>query len=238
MVKRPRSALRARDLLIVYEDDAIVVVDKPAGLLTVPLARREGAPSVAALIEDRFRSHRSRRVFAVHRIDRDTSGLVVFARHARAQEALKQQFINHEPERVYWAIVQGRLAPGSGTWRDRLAWDQRTLAQKPASARDPRAMDAVSEYRVIEALRDATLIEVRLRTGKRNQIRIQAALRGHPLIGERQYAKEGTSTIAFPRQALHAHRLGFRHPVDGRALHFESPLPRDLAALLESLRRT
>jgi 23S rRNA pseudouridine1911/1915/1917 synthase len=238
MVKRPRSAPRARDLLLVYEDDAIVVVDKPAGLLTVPLARREGAPSVAALIEDRFRSHRSRRVFAVHRIDRDTSGLVVFARHARAQEALKRQFINHEPDRVYWAIVQGRLAPGSGTWRDRLAWDQRTLAQKPASARDPRAMDAVSEYRVIEALRDATLIEVRLRTGKRNQIRIQAALRGHPLIGERQYAKEGTSTIAFPRQALHAHRLGFRHPVDGRALHFESPLPRDLAALLESLRRT
>jgi 23S rRNA pseudouridine1911/1915/1917 synthase len=237
-VKRPRSTPRARDLVIVYEDDAIVVVDKPAGLLTVPLARRESAPSVAALIEDRFRSHRSRRVFAVHRIDRDTSGLVVFARNPRAQEALKQQFINHEPERVYSAIVHRRLARGSGTWRDRLTWDQRSLTQKAASARDPRAMEAVSEYRVIETFREATLIEVRLRTGKRNQIRIQAALRGHPLIGERQYAKAGASTIAFPRQALHAHRLGFRHPVDGRALHFESPLPRDLAELIESLRRT
>jgi 23S rRNA pseudouridine1911/1915/1917 synthase len=237
-VKRPRSAPRVRDLVIVYEDDAIVVVDKPAGLLTVPLARRERAPSVATLIEDRFRSHRSRRVFAVHRIDRDTSGLVVFARHPRAQEALKRQFINHEPDRVYWAIVQGRLAPDSGTWRDRLAWDQRALAQKAASARDPRAMEAASEYRVIETFREATLIEVRLRTGKRNQIRIQAAMRGHPLVGERQYVKaEAVSKIAFPRQALHAHRLGFRHPVDGRALHFESPLPRDLAQLLESLRR-
>jgi len=237
-VKRPRSAPRVRDLVIVYEDDAIVVVDNPAGLLSVPLARRERAPSVARLIEDRYRSHRSRRVFAVHRIDRDTSGLVVFARHARAQEALKQQFINHEPDRVYWAIVQGRLAPGSGTWRDRLAWDQRALAQKAASARDPRAMEAASEYRVIETFRDATLIEVRLRTGKRNQIRIQAALRGHPLVGEQQYVKgEAASKIAFPRQALHAHRLGFRHPVDGRALHFESPLPRDLAELLELLPR-
>ena len=215
-----------------------MVVDKPAGLLTVPLARRERASSVATLIEDRFRSHRSRRVFPVHRIDRDTSGLVVFARQARAQEALKQQFINHEPDRVYWAIVQGRLAPASGTWRDRLTWDQRALTQKRAAARDPRAMEAVSEYRVIETFRDATLIEVRLRTGRRNQIRIQAALRGHPLIGERQYAKEGAAPIAFPRQALHAHRLGFRHPADRRALHFESPLPRDFAELLESLRRT
>jgi 23S rRNA pseudouridine1911/1915/1917 synthase len=238
-VRRPRSAHRARDLVIVFEDDAIVVVDKPAGLLTVPLARREDAPSVATLIEDRYRSHRSRRVFPVHRIDRDTSGLVVFARHARAQEALKQQFINHKPDRVYWAIVQGRLAPESGTWRDRLTWDQRALAQKPASAGDPRAMEAKSEYRVIETFRDTTLIEVRLRTGKRNQIRIQAALRGHPLVGERQYVKrDAPSPIAFPRQALHAHRLGFRHPVDGRELHFESPLPRDLAELLESLRRT
>jgi 23S rRNA pseudouridine1911/1915/1917 synthase len=237
-VKRPRSAPRARDLVIVYEDDAIVVVDKPAGLLTVPLARREDAPSVATLIEDRYRSHRSRRVFPVHRIDRDTSGLVVFARHARAQEALKQQFINHKPDRVYWAIVQGHLAPESGTWRDRLTWDQRALAQKPASAGDPRAMEAKSEYCVIETFRDTTLIEVRLRTGKRNQIRIQAALRGHPLVGERQYVKKGApSPIAFPRQALHAHRLGFRHPVDGRELHFESPLPRDLVELIASLRR-
>lgn len=236
MKPRPSSP-RARDLVIVYEDDDIVVVDKPAGLLTVPLARREHAPSVASLVEERFRSHRSRRVFAVHRIDRDTSGLVVFARHARGQEALKQQFIHHEPERVYWALVHGRPTPAQGTWRDRLAWDQRALAQKAASAGDPRAMEAISEYRVIESFRDATLIEVRLRTGKRNQIRIQAALRGHPLVGERQYVKgDATPAIACARQALHAHRLAFRHPADGRELHFESPLPRDLAGLLASLR--
>jgi 23S rRNA pseudouridine1911/1915/1917 synthase len=237
MVKR-RSSSAARDLVIVYEDETIVVVDKPAGLLTVPLARRERAPSVASMIEERLRSHRSRRVFPVHRIDRDTSGMVVFARSARAQEALKQQFIRHEPERVYWAVVEGHPAPKHGTWRDRLAWDPRALKQTAASVRDPRAMEAICEYRVIESFRDASLIEVRLRTGKRNQIRIQAALRGHPLIGEVQYvAREAAAAIAFPRQALHAHRLGFRHPVDGRELHFESPLPRDLAGLIASLRR-
>jgi len=100
-------------------------------------------------------------------------------------------------------------------------------------------MEAASEYRVIETFRDATLIEVRLRTGKRNQIRIQAALHGHPLVGEQQYVKAGAApAITFPRQALHAHRLAFRHPVDRRELQFESPLPRDLAELLASLRRT
>jgi len=235
MVKR-RSSSAARDLVIVYEDEVIVVVDKPAGLLTVPLARRERAPSVASMIEERFRSHRRRRVFPVHRIDRDTSGLVLFARSARAQETLKQQFIRHEPERVYWAVVDGHPVPQHGTWSDRLAWDPRALKQTVAAARDPRAMEAICEYRVIESFREASLIEVRLRTGRRNQIRIQAALRGHPLIGEGQYAaRDATPAITFSRQALHAHRLGFRHPVDGRELHFESPLPRDLAALIASL---
>ncbi|HEY1302269.1 MAG TPA: RluA family pseudouridine synthase [Vicinamibacterales bacterium] len=233
------SKSRARDLAILYEDEAIVVVDKPAGLLTVPLPRREQAPSVAGLIEERYRSHRARRPFAVHRIDRDTSGIVVFARNPRAQEALKRQFIAHEPERVYLAIVHGSPRPTTGTWRDRMAWDRQALIQKSAAASHPRAMEAVSEYRVVESFQHASLVEVRLRTGKRNQIRYQAALRGHPLVGERQYVdRVPTHPIAFGRQALHAHRLAFHHPVDGRALSFESPLPRDLEELLGSLRRT
>ena len=223
---------------MVYYDDAVVVVDKPAGLLTVPLPRRGQAASVASLLEERFRSHRARRVFAVHRIDRDTSGLVVFARNARMQETLKQQFIRHEPERVYWAVVSGHPSPKAGTWRDRLLWDPKALVQKAATAHDPRGMDAVSRYRVLESFSDSSLLEVRLQTGKRNQIRIQAALRDHPLIGERQYLKSNhVDAIAFPRQALHAHRLAFRHPEDGRPLSFESPLPHDLSKLIEALRR-
>ena len=112
-------------------------------------------------------------------------------------------------------------------------------------AKDPRGVEAISDYRVLETLGDASLVEVRLHTGKRNQIRIQAAVRGHALLGERQYT-DGLSTriggpskrmgLTHPRQALHAHRLAFAHPVDGRKLTFEAPLPDDLLDLLRRLR--
>jgi 23S rRNA pseudouridine1911/1915/1917 synthase len=118
-------------------------------------------------------------------------------------------------------------------------WDRKALLQKRARPTDPRAKEAISDYRVMETLRDASLIEVRLRTGKRNQIRIQAQLRGHTLVGEKRYVfgAEPLRPIAFPRQALHAHRLVFRHPTDGQLLRFEAPLPADFVDLLKRLRR-
>jgi 23S rRNA pseudouridine1911/1915/1917 synthase len=244
-VDRPGSAVRqvrpgpAGDLLIVYEDAAVLVVNKPSGLLSVPLERRSGAASVYDQVEAHFRSRQKRRPFVVHRIDRDTSGLVVFAKDARAQALIKEQFKRREPERVYWAVVYGHPSPPAGTWRDRLVWDRKALIQKETHPRDPQGSDAVSDYRVLEAFRDASLIEVRLRTGRRNQIRIQARLRGHTLVGERRYVfgPEDLRTIKFERQALHAYRLGFRHPFDGRQLEFEAPLPPDFASLVERLRR-
>lgn len=235
--KRRTRSIASDDFTILYEDEAVIVVDKPAGLLTVPLSRRGDAPSVASLLESQFRSRRSRRPFVVHRIDRDTSGIVVFARNARAQAALKDQFERQEPERVYWALLSGHLRSKSGTWRDRLVWDQKALTQKLAGERDAHAAEAISEYRVIESFATTTLVEVRLRTGKRNQIRIQAALRGHPLVGERQYVSgDAPEVVSFPRQALHAHRLVFRHPIDGRVMRFEAPLPQDFARLLARVR--
>ena len=240
---RPGSARRgrpgaARDLDILYEDEALIVLNKPSGLLVVPLERRSDAPSVWEQIERHLRSRGKRRPLVVHRIDRDTSGLVVFAKLAAAQQRLKEQFKRHEAERVYWAIVYGHPRPTAGAWRDRIVWDRRALLQKPAQASDPRAMEATSDYRVLETFRDASLIEVQLVTGKRNQIRIQARLHGHPLVGERRYVAglEPHRPVAFGRQALHAYRLGFRHPVDGRALQFEAPLPADLAELLARVR--
>lgn len=225
---------RSRDLHVIYEDDSLIVVNKPAGLLAVPLERNPAVPSVFDRLEERFRSHGKRRPFVVHRIDQDTSGLVVFAKDARAQKALADQFKRREPERVYWAVVHGRPDPPRGTWRDRLVWDTRALIQKRAREGD----EAISDYRVVESLRDASLIEVRLRTGRRNQIRIQAALRGHPLVGERRYVAEGgrVRAIPFGRQALHAWRLTFRHPVDGRSIELEAPPPADFADLLARLR--
>ena len=234
-----RRTARTGALEIVYEDDALLVLNKPAGLLVVPLERRGAAPSVYDLVEDHLRPRGKRRPLIVHRIDRDTSGLVVFAKIALAQERLREQFKRHEAERVYRAIVYGRPRPPVGAWRDQLVWDRRALIQKETHARDPRGKEAISEYRVLEAFRDASLIEVRLVTGKRNQIRIQARLRGHTLVGERRYVygPELLRPLAFERQALHAYRLGFRHPMDERALQFEAPLPADLVELLARLRR-
>ncbi len=241
---RPGSAKRrpgpgdTGDLRILYEDDALLVINKPAGLLAVPLERRSQAPSVYEQIKA-YLWRRRLRAFVVHRIDRDTSGLVVFAKDVRNQERLKEQFKRHEPERVYWAVVYGHPRPPAGTWRDRLVWDRRALIQKETHPRDPHGREAISDYRVIETFRGASLVEVRLRTGKRNQIRIQARLRGHTLVGERRYVfgPDPLRPIPFPRQALHAYRLTFRHPADGRLLSFEAPLPADLVELIARVRR-
>lgn len=224
---------------ILYEDAALLVLNKPAGLLVVPLERRGDAPSVYEQIEDHLRSHRKRRPLLVHRIDRDTSGLVVFAKHTDAQARLREQFRRREPERIYRAVVYGHPTPPAGTWRDSLVWDRTALIQKQTHPRDPRAKEAISEYRVVETFRDTSLIEVRLVTGKRNQIRIQARLRGHTLVGEQRYifGPERLRPIEFPRQALHAFRLAFQHPDDGRPLRFEAPLPEDLVALIARLRQ-
>jgi 23S rRNA pseudouridine1911/1915/1917 synthase len=236
-----RAGASAGALEIVFEDRVLVVVNKPAGVLTVPLPRRPEEGSVYTYLLEHLRSRR-RRPHVVHRIDRDTSGLVVFAKDARMQQALKEQFIRREPERLYLAVVIGHPSPAEGTWRDHLAWNRASLVQQETHVRDPRGVEAVSRYRVVEPLTGASLIQVRLQTGKRNQIRIQAALRGHPLVGERQYvglAGAGAgdrAALRFHRQALHAWRLEFEHPSDGRPLGFEAPLPEDIARLLEALR--
>jgi 23S rRNA pseudouridine1911/1915/1917 synthase len=237
---RRRAPTRAGDLHIVFEDDALIVVDKPAGVLAVPLERKMQAPSVFDQLVTRFRSHGKRKPLTVHRIDRDTSGLVVFAKQAAAQMALKGQFKRQAVDRIYRAVVYGHPDPPSGTWRDRLVWDQRALIQKDTHPRDPLGKDAVCRYEVLERFKVASLIEVRLDTGKRNQIRLQARLRGHTLVGERRYVygPDDLRPIEFGRQALHAYRLAFAHPVSGEALRFEAPLPADLAALIAGLRRS
>jgi 23S rRNA pseudouridine1911/1915/1917 synthase len=234
--RRRRGSLAGGTLAIVYEDDDVIVVNKPAGLLAVPLAQRPDAPSVQGHLEAHLRTRR-RPPLVVHRIDRDTSGLVVFAKTARAQEALKADFERREPERVYVAVLYGHLAPARGTWRDHLKWDSSALLQKQAHPREAYGKEAISHYAVLEELDGASLVEIRLETGKRNQIRIQARLHGHTLVGERLYVHgPGESRpIVFPRQALHAARLSFTHPRTGRLMEFEAPLPGDLSALISQL---
>ncbi len=236
--KRVRRPTTISALGILYEDDVMVVVDKPPGLLSVPLERKAGADSVYDLLECHLRSHGKRRPLVVHRIDRDTSGLVVFAKDAASQRRLKDQFRRRDAERVYWAFVYGHPTPPAGTWHDRLVWDERALIQKATHPGNRRGADAVCRYRTLEAFPRASWLEVTLETGKRNQIRLQARLRGHTLVGEKRYVygPDSLRPIAFGRQALHAHRLAFAHPASGRVLAFESPLPPDLASLMNALR--
>jgi 23S rRNA pseudouridine1911/1915/1917 synthase len=235
---RPRTGAVA-DLDIVFEDDYLIVVNKPPGLLSVPLERNPGVPSVYDKLEDRFRSHGKRRPLVVHRIDQDTSGLVMFAKDPAAQAHLKEQFKRRETERVYLTVVYGRPEPQEGTWRDVLVWDEKALIQKETHPRDPRGQEAVSHYRVLETLGGASLLEVRLHTGRRNQVRIQARLRGHTLVGEQRYVfgPGELRPIPFPRHALHAWRLAFRHPDDDRRIELEASPPADFTELLSRLRR-
>lgn len=243
-IDRPGTAkakLRAGQfgaLRIVHEDDLLLVVDKPPGLLSVPLERNAGVPSIYDHVEAHLRSHGKRRPLVVHRIDQDTSGLVVFAKTADAQAHLKGQFKRREPERVYRAVVYGTPDPAAGIWRDHLVWDDKALIQKQTHPNDPHGTEAVSEYQVVEALGGASLIEVRLKTGRRNQVRLQARLRGHMLVGETRYVygPEELRPIEFPRHALHAWRLTFRHPGDERLVQFEAPEPADFTDLISRLR--
>lgn len=237
---REVAAARPR-LRIVCEDLALVVADKPAGMLVEPLPG--DAPPEVTLIDlvcDHMGATPRSRPRAVHRIDRDTSGLVVLAKTPRAQAALKRQFERRSAERVYLALLRGRPVPAEGTWTDRLRWDRARLIQTRAHPRDPHAREAIARYRVLEQFKTAALVEVSLVTGRRNQIRVQAGLRGHPLVGERQYtfgarpAPPGEPTV--DRQALHAHRLSFKHPLTGARVRVTAPAPEDFARLIRAFR--
>jgi 23S rRNA pseudouridine1911/1915/1917 synthase len=240
---RPGSAQRrtrvrqVRGFSVLFEDEALIVVDKPAGLLTVPLPTPGGEPSVLDGLDADYAARTRRSPLVVHRIDRDTSGLVVFAKTGRALAALRQQFARRQPVRVYLAVVMGVPDPRAGKWHDWVIWHQRSLSLQAAPRSARGAVEAACTYEVCEAFVGAALLEVRLITGRQNQIRAQAMLHGHPVIGEQKYlARDAAGTVAIGRQALHAHQLSFAHPVSGRPVSFESPLPKDMRQLLARLR--
>jgi 23S rRNA pseudouridine1911/1915/1917 synthase len=229
------------DLAILHEDRSLVAVDKPAGLLTDAASRRQSLDRDTLV--KRLRAYlrvQGGTLHVVHRIDRDTSGVVLLARSEAAALRLASEFRTHRPERVYLAVVHGNLDPPEGEWADWMAWDGRRLVQVPSAPGKAGAVLAQASYRTLRTFAGrASEVEVRLHTGRRNQIRLHLRLAGHPLLGERLYLPddwEDPGLIA-PRQALHARRLVVRHPDDGRWLAVEAPVPEDLAALLEGLAR-
>jgi 23S rRNA pseudouridine1911/1915/1917 synthase len=233
VARDPRAPVRVEDLLElgqpakadfppelrrVHEDDLLVVVDKPAGLLTIA-TERERERTVYRLLWEYLSTRRPpRRPFVVHRLDRETSGLLAFATTPTAKRHLQEQFEQRSAQRLYVAVVEGRVRDDAGTLTSRLVQDRRLRVRSDREA----GRTAITHYRVVARGRDATLVELRLGTGRRHQLRVQLAELGHPIVGDRLH---GSTRNPLRRLCLHATRLGFVHPETGAAVAFTSPAP-------------
>jgi 23S rRNA pseudouridine1911/1915/1917 synthase len=209
------------------------VVDKRPDLLTVPTSLRNEESLVERSLEgERRRGVRGPALYALHRLDRDTSGLLLFARRRRAFEGLQSQFESRSIVREYVCVVEGAPSKDHGRFVSRLAENPRSLKMRSVR-RGREGKEAITEYTVIERLPGAAVVEVRLHTGRKNQIRVHFAEAGHPLLGDRRYGKRSER---IGRTALHARRLTFLHPATRRQISFGVPLPRDMKRLIRHLR--
>ena len=229
---------------IVFEDDHLLIVDKPAGMVVHPAAGNFDGTLVYALLH-----HCAGRLSGiggvarpgiVHRIDKDTSGLLVVAKTDVAHEGLAAQFAKHSIDRRYQAVVAGIPAPPAGTVDAPLARSSANR-QKMAIVEEGRGKRAVTHYALVRPLREAALVECRLETGRTHQVRVHMTSINHPLIGDPVYGRtrpahrELLKTLGFERQALHAAELGFIHPVSKQNLSFKSAVPSDMQELLSGL---
>jgi 23S rRNA pseudouridine1911/1915/1917 synthase len=233
---KPRAESPVAGDDIVYVDPHVVVVKKPAGISTVPFDENEtGTLSELVHAMLKRRGGPVAELGVVHRIDKETSGLVLFARTLAAKRALKQQFRFHSVERRYVALAHGTVR--AATHRSRLVQD-RGDGRRGSTDNPILGRDSVTHVAPLEALAGATLIECRLETGRTHQIRIHLAESGHPLVGERVYGRDYRGQrIEAPRLMLHAFELGFEHPTSGKPMHFEQAIPEDMERVVRGLRQ-
>ncbi|URW76756.1 RluA family pseudouridine synthase [Sphingomonas donggukensis] len=233
---------QAIDLVVAYEDEHLIVIDKPAGLVVHPAAGNPDGTLVNALLHHCGGSLSGiggvARPGIVHRIDKDTSGLMVAAKTDRAHVGLARQFKAHSIDRRYKAIVSGRPSPSEGTVDAPLA---RSAQNRKKVAIVPNGKRAVTHYRMVRPLREAALVECRLETGRTHQVRVHMTSIGHGLLGDPVYGRTKPAhralleTLDFRRQALHAAHLGFIHPLTSNALAFDSEMPADMQELFNQL---
>jgi 23S rRNA pseudouridine1911/1915/1917 synthase len=246
------AAVTEKDVIIRYLDDDVVVVEKPSGMTSIRHpdehllpARRQHQPTLTELLPRLLaRLNRSpdgraksRPVRAVHRLDRETSGLMVFARNVKAETTLGRQFREHTIRRIYWAIVSGRIE--EQTIETNLVPD-RGDGRRGSTSQQDVGKRAVTHVKPLEYVPGFTLVECRLETGRTHQIRIHLAEQGHPVCGDKVYGKQsrrqGVSNPTPARLALHAGLLGFCHPQNGRIMEYESPLPAEMRMFLDRIR--
>lgn len=226
---RPFATFRHPRLSLVYEDDDILVINKGYGLLSMGTdSARKDVTAYSALKDYVKRQHPSNKVFIVHRLDRDTSGLMMFARSEEAKEAMQHNWNNMVLERNYLAVLEGVLEEDTGVVRSYL--EENSRYEVYTTHEKGRGKLAVTRYKVLERGRGYTLVRFSLDTGRKNQIRVHAADLGHPIVGDRKY---GASASPIHRLALHAASLKFVHPVSRRLMEFSLPVPSRFAGLVK-----
>ena len=244
--EEPEAKPQDIPLDIAFEDKHVIIVDKPAGMVVHPAAGNPDGTLVNALLHH-CKGELSgiggvARPGIVHRIDKDTSGLLVVAKSDAAHEGLAKQFADHSIERLYLALCSGHLAQKEGKIDAKIgrsAQNRKKMAVLEADSR--RGKHAITHYRLKKTLHKASLIECRLETGRTHQVRVHMSSIGHALLGDPTYgrAPKGLQSIlkhlSFARQALHAATLGFEHPITGENLRFHAPLPADMQALIDEL---
>ncbi len=212
---------------IVYEDDDLIVINKPAGMPIHPSLNNYRNSLANALMYYYTRQNKPFIFRCTNRLDRDTSGLTVIAKHLVSSSILSQMAVRHEVTREYLAIVRGQVTPSQGTINAPIGRAGTSLIERKID--HEHGEDAVTHYRVINEKNGHSLVSLILETGRTHQIRVHMKYIGHPLIGDYLYNPD---MEFISRQALHSHRLSFRHPITGKTMEFEAPLPEDMAVIL------
>lgn len=220
---------------VLYEDASILLVNKPAGWLTVPSPKKE-RDTLRDWAGDYLRPSGGR-PYMVHRLDRETSGVLAIAKSASAQKTLERQFRAHEPARIYLALIHGAVRPPEGRLQHNLMPDPRRKGAVMVSRNRNFGQKAALRYKTLERFADdVTLLEIAPETGRTNQIRVQLAHEGHPIVGERKYTKARKWRLQAKRTLLHAASLRLKHPDTGQKIGAGAPLPSDFEELIEQLR--
>ncbi len=221
-IKRKERALNC-DLRILYEDKHLVVIYKPEGLLSVATAF-ETELTAHAILKERYRPGRAH---VIHRLDQDTSGVMLFARTESARDQLKDIFSKHAIEREYCAIVEGQVPSPTGTWSSYQYEDANYVVHTTQNPNKGKL--AITHYKRGKVTKKYSWLHLELETGRKNQIRVHCAEAGHPIIGDKKY---GAKSNPIKRIALHAHSLGFIHPITKKKMHFSAPVPESFTRLM------
>lgn len=224
--EKPPEPKRYRGLTILFEDDHLLVIEKAAGLLSIATPKEKFNNAYATLSDHVKQQDPRNRIFVVHRLDRDTSGLMLFAKSEKVQGLLQETWQATVQERTYLAVVEGTVRQRRGTIESYL---HESKALVVYSDQNPyRGQHAVTHYEVLNTAREFSLLKMNLETGRKNQIRVHLQDLGHPIVGDEKY---GATTDPLGRLGLHAWVLAFVHPVTGRAMRFETPVPKAFSAL-------